>query len=149
MAYLTNIDQIRAVEWGKSYLWDIKFEDAPAPFDSWFPAIDVEEHLASLESQSFEAYMTQFKIPKSYAIPEIKITNSPEYHSEVKGSNIGFSLAAGPDLKISSFASVSGLLGYRFIQINNFEPKNAAFFPSRFTLNLNGIYFEGVIKIHL
>jgi len=40
--YFRGIQDLIAVDWGGTHLWDIKFEGAPAPFDSWFPAIEVE-----------------------------------------------------------------------------------------------------------
>lgn len=61
--FLNNIDQLRQIEWGRGHLWDIKFDGAPSPFNAWFPAIDIEENLYTLESYTFEGYGTQFKVP--------------------------------------------------------------------------------------
>jgi len=52
--FLASIDQIRSVEWGKKYLWDIQFPDAPAPFDVFFPAADLDETPAVLESYTLQ-----------------------------------------------------------------------------------------------
>jgi hypothetical protein len=72
--FLTNINQIRAIEWGRTYLWDIKFPDAPAPFNEWFPAVEIEENLATLESFDFEGFISTYKVPKSTTVFDLKVT---------------------------------------------------------------------------
>ncbi len=74
MPYLNSIDQLRTVEWGRSYLWDIRFPDAPAPFNNWFPAVDVEENTATLNSQEFNAAWTTFRIPYNTSSFDLRIT---------------------------------------------------------------------------
>ena len=76
MAFLPGIDAIRAVSWGKSYLWDLRFIDAdlPAPFNTWFPAQEVEENTANLESFSFDAGYTQYKFPSKGGPRSVRIT---------------------------------------------------------------------------
>jgi hypothetical protein len=74
MAFLNGIEQIRSVEWGATYLWDVKFPDAPPPFDSWFPAVDLKEDLAKLSTYDFEAYIHKFSIPQSTSVKEIHLT---------------------------------------------------------------------------
>lgn len=76
--YLRTIDQIRNVEWSQSYLWDIHFHDLlgnlPFHFKEWFPATDVEEDLAKVESYTFEQYMNSYKVPLKTSPRELKIT---------------------------------------------------------------------------
>ena len=54
--YLDSIDKVRAVEWSKSYLWDICFFGGngygppPYPFDSWFPATEVQDLVCSVNT---------------------------------------------------------------------------------------------------
>lgn len=74
MPFLNNIDQLRQVEWGKKFLWDIKFEDAPAPFDQFFPAIDIEEDKAILEHYQFERLSKAFKVPQKTGVKSLRIT---------------------------------------------------------------------------
>lgn len=74
MAFLNNISELRSIEWGKSFLWDFRIPDAPSPFNAFFPAIDIEENVANLESFSFEAYNQTFKIPKSRSVKGIEVT---------------------------------------------------------------------------
>lgn len=71
---LVNINQIRNIEWGKSYLWEFIFPDVGGVFSEFFPAIDIEENIANLDSFPFEAYNNTFKIPKSRSVKDIKIT---------------------------------------------------------------------------
>ena len=74
MSYLKSIDQIRSIEWSRSYLWDIRFPDAPSPFNEWFPAVDIEENTSILNSQEFNAGWTTFKIPYNTTLFDFKIT---------------------------------------------------------------------------
>ena len=74
MAFLNRISQLRNIEWGKSFLWDVRIPEAPSPFNSFFPAVDIEEGLANLESFSFEAYNNSYKIPKNRTVKDIKLT---------------------------------------------------------------------------
>jgi hypothetical protein len=69
VAFLNSIEQVRAIDWGARYLWDLRFPSvqgvvgAPAPFDSWFPAVDVTVDAAVLESHTFEIGDTKMAIP--------------------------------------------------------------------------------------
>lgn len=82
MSFLKSLNQIREVEWGRSYLWDIKFTDdpiyqiseLPAPFKDWFPAVDIDENVATLESFAFEGGQTAFRVPARTSPFELKIT---------------------------------------------------------------------------
>jgi hypothetical protein len=90
MAFLKSIDQLRTyrmpskdaqgrnitipMEWSRSYLWDVRFPDAPPPFDEWFPATEVEENIATLVSQDFEIGNTTIKIPRATTLFDIKLT---------------------------------------------------------------------------
>jgi len=76
MAKVT-INQVRSVEWGKSYNWDLRFtEDQPdSPFDEWFPAIDVEEGIASLETfMVSDAFLSSYEIPMGTSPRTLRIT---------------------------------------------------------------------------
>ena len=67
-SYLTNIT------WGSNHLWDIKFPDAPEPFNKWFPAIGVEENVYTLEEYTWSSYLTDFTIPKNSTHFTLSIT---------------------------------------------------------------------------
>lgn len=72
--FLNNLSQVRAIEWGASYLWDIKLEGAPAPFSDWFPATDVD--INNITTTSFVGTMstTEFKSPMNKSAPDMSIT---------------------------------------------------------------------------
>lgn len=73
MAFPTQ-DQVRLVNWSHKYLWDVRFPDAPDPFSSFFPAIDVVEDLAKLDTYTFDAHMTKCEVPKSTEVRTIQVT---------------------------------------------------------------------------
>jgi len=64
----------QAIQWGQTFLWDLKFEDAPAPFNEWFPAADVEENIYTLESLTIQGFMSTYKVPKSTTVFDLKVT---------------------------------------------------------------------------
>lgn len=78
MAFLNNISELRAIDWGKSFLWDFRIPDAPSPFNAFFPAIDIQENLASLDSFDVEIYNTTVKIPKSRSVKTVELTYSDD-----------------------------------------------------------------------
>ena len=85
MAFLTDIEQLRKVTWGTKYLWDVWFEGAPAPFDVWFPAVDVEEEVAHLTTYSFDTHQDDFKVPMSSTSLSLRITfHDSEDHALLK-----------------------------------------------------------------
>jgi hypothetical protein len=77
--YLDSIDKVRAVEWSKSYLWDICFFGGngygppPYPFDSWFPATEVQDLVCSVNTNEFSSPMRQFSVPVNSNLRRLKI----------------------------------------------------------------------------
>ena len=84
MAYLNNIENIRSVQWGAKYLWDIRFPDlnisglnikgAPHPFNTWFPASDVSEDIGNVNTYDFETPQSSFKIAKNSSSLQVRVT---------------------------------------------------------------------------
>ena len=74
MAFLKNIENLRAIDWGQKFLWDVKFPDAPFPFNDFFPASSVKEDLALIETFEFERYLTRFAIPKGTGLRKLSIS---------------------------------------------------------------------------
>lgn len=72
--YLRDINDMRKIRWGKTYLWDIYFPEAPSPFNNWFPALDVDENLATLNSYEFPGFLSSYKVPQSTSPFDIKVT---------------------------------------------------------------------------
>lgn len=73
-AFLTDIHQLRGVEWARSYLWDVRFLDAPAPFNSWFPATDFSLGESIGISGDIPAGNTSIKFPQATASPDLTLT---------------------------------------------------------------------------
>jgi len=65
MPFLDNIEKIRTVEWGHTYLWDARFlnPEPPKPFNDWFPAATMDEDIFSLDSYAFDARGGAFSFP--------------------------------------------------------------------------------------
>jgi len=79
MAFLDSIEQLRAIEWGSSHLWDVKFptigryKGAPSPFDEWFPATEVKENRATLQSFDFQGILSTYKVPQISTLFDIEL----------------------------------------------------------------------------
>lgn len=74
MAFLNSIDQVRSIDWDKGYLWDIKFPQAPAPFNDWFPASEYTLSTGTGTSLDLPFYMKNYKFPQMTASSEITLT---------------------------------------------------------------------------
>lgn len=61
--FLTSIDQIREVQWGKAWQWDCKFASAPAPFTGFFPATEAKRNISQVQSHGFVGFGDTFDIP--------------------------------------------------------------------------------------
>lgn len=65
-AFLSTIAQARAVEWGKSFSWDVRFpapDGPPPPFDAWFPATDCDRIVSQVQTHTFVGFADSFDIP--------------------------------------------------------------------------------------
>ncbi len=72
--WLKSPHQLRAIEWSASWTWDIQFPDAPEPFKKWFPATEIEEPKAILNTEEFTSPLMGFAIPKNSSVKELSIT---------------------------------------------------------------------------
>lgn len=73
--YLQEIEQLRQVNYARSYLWDVKFVNGPpGPFGSWFPATDMSEPIYSIESMPFDTPVANLSVPKQSNILQLKFT---------------------------------------------------------------------------
>lgn len=72
--FLQSLEQIRNVEWSRTYLWDIQFPEAPTPFNDWFPAVDVEYDIYSHTPYTVNAGQSTFKIPKASEALGVRVT---------------------------------------------------------------------------
>lgn len=81
--FLNNIDQVRGIEWGNTHHWDVMFTigtpynelpPPPYPFNTWFPAIGVEENLATLSSFPIETSLSNTTVPQRSTAFTISLT---------------------------------------------------------------------------
>jgi hypothetical protein len=79
-----GIGYLRDVEWGKKYLWAIRFTDPkpPKPFDTFFPATDVSIPEAQVNSFNFEQGQGSFRVPQRTDVREISLT----FYDDSKGT---------------------------------------------------------------
>lgn len=69
-----DVGRMRTIDWNTSIDWDVRFPEAPPPFDQWFPATDVEENLATLNNKDYQFYMSSYEFPQMSAIFDLQIT---------------------------------------------------------------------------
>ena len=71
-----GIDHIRNIDWGKRYLWAVKFVEptAPKPFENYFPASDAEITDGFLESFVFEQGQSSYRAPQKSASRNLTMT---------------------------------------------------------------------------
>ena len=74
MPFLERQSQLGQIPWGDSWLWDLRFDDAPAPFNNWFPASDVDENKLTLNTKTIEGGISTYEIPEKTAAFDITIT---------------------------------------------------------------------------
>ncbi len=76
MAQLNSVELLRSrdIEWGRSYLWEVRFPEAPAPFKTWFPATEVRVGTSTLVSHDFSAFMNTYKVPLRSELRDLQVT---------------------------------------------------------------------------
>ena len=74
--FLKDINDVRLITWGKTHLWDVNFinEKIPAPFDKFFPAVDIQEPLASLQTAPVGLAQTDLSIPQKSGLHKLNMT---------------------------------------------------------------------------
>lgn len=65
---------VEGVRWGQTWLWDIKFDTAPTPFNDWFPAYECDRTLASLNPFSFQGGPGEFRVPMSFGAKDLNLS---------------------------------------------------------------------------
>lgn len=73
-SYLFNLSQLRRIEWGRTYTWDIRFPDAPAPFNAFFPATDVSEPVATLQWTAQNYFLDVYRFPHNKLQKDLRIS---------------------------------------------------------------------------
>lgn len=65
---------LETVSWGQSWYWDVKFDTAPAPFNAWFPAYEVDRGFASIQSYDFNGGPGQFSVPSTFGLRDVQLS---------------------------------------------------------------------------
>ncbi len=61
-----DIDSLRTVEWGATYLWDIRIPSVNVdPFIGWFPATNVREPLINPVLETIDYSTMKVQVPKT------------------------------------------------------------------------------------
>lgn len=68
------IQNLRDINWGKKHLWDVKFDTAPAPFNNFFPAFEVDIGEAILDTFSMEFYNRTYEVPMMSGQKELRLS---------------------------------------------------------------------------
>lgn len=71
-----GIEAIRNTEWGKKYLWAVRFSrpTPPSPFERYFPASDIEINDGEIEQLVFEQGQGSYKAPSKSTTRSLSIT---------------------------------------------------------------------------
>lgn len=79
-----GIGFLRDVEWGKKYLWAVRFTEPkpPAPFDNFFPASEVSVPESSVNSYNFDQGQSSYRVPQRSETKEISMT----FYDDNKGT---------------------------------------------------------------
>lgn len=76
LAVSTDMDQLRSIEWGKTWLWEVRFtgEGAPpTPFNDWFPAVEVTENLFACDPLDIQYFNSKYQVPLSTSFFTIRV----------------------------------------------------------------------------
>lgn len=61
---LINIEQLRAIEWGRAHYWDVQFPNNPVPgFDGWIPAVTVNRNVYNTTNKVLHVGTSTFPFP--------------------------------------------------------------------------------------
>ena len=63
MPFFRNIRDAKTINWGKSYLYSVKIDDAPSPFDRFMPVREITIPSSSVEPYSFESFISTYHVP--------------------------------------------------------------------------------------
>ena len=61
-----TLNQVNSVEFDSAHLWDIRFPDAPAPFNEFFPCKTFDCDIYNIQSNSYNLGNIQVSIPAGF-----------------------------------------------------------------------------------
>lgn len=80
-----DIEVVRNVQYARAFDWELNFEKDSGltkPFDTWFPAVEVDYGDSDIQMQTIETPIGNVNIPKSIAETSVRIT----FHDDYKGT---------------------------------------------------------------
>ena len=74
--YHVTVEQLRLIEWARSFNWAVRFPDyrTPGDFKDWFPATDVSYNFFWIDKQEFPAGNGTMDFPKSTSISSLNLS---------------------------------------------------------------------------
>lgn len=132
---MITINDVRKIEFGKSYLWEVMFDDnniapkLPSQFKTWIPAQTVEEELASVESYSAAVYNTTLKFPESTGAFHVTILFADDYKHSITAWLTEWvnSTVLGGGLRVATISECSKILHVRKLDSRGGIVKNNAY----------------------
>lgn len=74
MVFLKDFKQVRAIQWGTNYNWDIKFDGAPSPFSDWFPVTELDLNIGDGIPFTYMPARQDYKFPMMKSSGTISLT---------------------------------------------------------------------------
>jgi len=74
--YHVTVEQLRLIEWARSFNWAVRFPDyrTPGDFLEWFPATDVQYNFFWIDKMEFPAGLGAIDFPKSTSISPLTLS---------------------------------------------------------------------------
>lgn len=82
-----SIDTVRSVQFGRTFDWELKFDTKSGltkPFDTWFPASEVDYGITDIEWQSFDTASGTINVPKGKSETSVRITFYDDYKGTIE-----------------------------------------------------------------
>jgi hypothetical protein len=70
----TTLQAMRKVSWGIKYLWEVSIDGVGGSFKEFFPATDVQDTVATVDTHEIMTSISTFEVPKSTSAKGIDIT---------------------------------------------------------------------------
>lgn len=74
MLKLVSVDRMREYEWSRDWLWAVCFPEGPKGFDDWFPATDIDEGQAALDTYQIQGGLSTYEVPQGTTALSINLT---------------------------------------------------------------------------
>jgi len=69
-----TLASLRTINWGASYSWEVVFEGAPAPFNTFFPAVNITFPVYKLDEVSWNFAQGALVLPQNEGVRGIQLS---------------------------------------------------------------------------